>query len=333
VRRSAFTLIELLVVIAIIAVLIGILLPALASARQAARNTVSLMNLRSLGMVIMAYAAEQQDSFVNPFGPGNNVVDLQNTAGELPWYSITVPDGNRYGNSTPTWNFANPAWTGRVTEPFAYHWSSFMLAYLTPGQLQGNIQFSPSDEAIQKKTSAHQGYLDLGGSWMYEGSYWVSPTTWFSAKRYQLPIHVSIGAGNGALWRRNRMSEVSFPQAKVMLFERMDFTRKDHLLANGQRVKGNPTWNDPESTSRFVLVDGSVDSVKMSKLHALSSSANQAEKDAFTPSGVWNLSDAGLGQCFMQNDGLENGGANGSRSYPAYFWATRKGIQGRDINR
>jgi prepilin-type N-terminal cleavage/methylation domain-containing protein len=54
--RRAFTLIELLVVIAIIAVLVSILLPALRGAREAARLTACLSNLRNIGLICRQYA-------------------------------------------------------------------------------------------------------------------------------------------------------------------------------------------------------------------------------------------------------------------------------------
>ncbi|BCM93014.1 hypothetical protein IAD21_04901 [Abditibacteriota bacterium] len=82
-KRQAFTLIELLVVIAIIAILAAILFPVFSRARENARRTSCLSNLRQVGLGFMQYVQDNDEQF--PF----NKTDL--TTGKQSWVVSAQP--------------------------------------------------------------------------------------------------------------------------------------------------------------------------------------------------------------------------------------------------
>jgi len=87
---KGFTLIELLVVIAIIAILAAILFPVFATARESARSTACLSNMRQIGLAVSMYVNDYDECF-----PDRR--DLKVAVGQRPWAPSWPPSDPRCG--------------------------------------------------------------------------------------------------------------------------------------------------------------------------------------------------------------------------------------------
>jgi prepilin-type N-terminal cleavage/methylation domain-containing protein/prepilin-type processing-associated H-X9-DG protein len=135
--RRGFTLIELLVVIAIIAVLIALLLPAVQSAREAARRSQCINNLKQIGLGLHNYHSTYN---VFPMGvsASNNTWNAANNGGAnlVTWngwsaQALLLP----YLEATPVYNAINFAFDPLVNNSQNFQNTAFLTsipAFLCP---------------------------------------------------------------------------------------------------------------------------------------------------------------------------------------------------------
>ena len=79
-NKRAFTLIELLVVIAIIAILAAILFPVFARARENARRTSCMSNLKQIGLGIMQYTQDYDEKYMGSSRSCSSTADCGTTS-------------------------------------------------------------------------------------------------------------------------------------------------------------------------------------------------------------------------------------------------------------
>ncbi len=140
-RRRGFTLIELLVVIAIIAVLIALLLPAVQSAREAARRSQCINNMKQMGLAMHNYHQS-----VGTFPMGNMIAAYSyggppkgtTTWGTFSAHTLLLP----YLEQQPLYNSCNFSWNvwyGIGNQINMTVWNTKVAAFLCPSdQYAGN---------------------------------------------------------------------------------------------------------------------------------------------------------------------------------------------------
>lgn len=99
-QKNGFTLIELLVVIAIIAILAAILFPVFAQAKEAAKKTASLSQLKQVGTAVQVYLADYDDTF--PLGAVRSPISY--AGGSTSSYGYTYDAMNPFPVSAYTYD-------------------------------------------------------------------------------------------------------------------------------------------------------------------------------------------------------------------------------------
>ena len=102
--KKAFTLIELLVVIAIIAILAAILFPVFAQAKEAAKRTQCLSNMKNVGLAVIMYGGDSDDTYPLVQRPPTADENANgNNGAPVPWHVVVNPyvkNGNKAANTT-----------------------------------------------------------------------------------------------------------------------------------------------------------------------------------------------------------------------------------------
>ncbi len=127
-KSRGFTLIELLVVIAIIAILAAILFPVFARAREKARQTSCLSNLKQIGLGCLMYTQDYDEYFVAHYrGPASSPVLYPggNSYTGLMWYWAIYPYvKNIQIFSCPSISYK---WNGNYTGGIRYGYSRYLV--------------------------------------------------------------------------------------------------------------------------------------------------------------------------------------------------------------
>jgi prepilin-type N-terminal cleavage/methylation domain-containing protein/prepilin-type processing-associated H-X9-DG protein len=181
-RRYGFTLIELLVVIAIIAILAAILFPVFAKAREKARQSSCLSNVKQINLAILQYAQDYDEQFF---------AYRMDSGGVYYWDVVTAP----YMKSTQI--LKCPSSSGVATRHYGWNYSYLdlkSLGYVTnpsetftvgdansllaiPTSANWSLMLFPHNEG------ANYGFVDGHAKWLSQAEVKGNYTKYFPAAR------------------------------------------------------------------------------------------------------------------------------------------------------
>jgi len=247
---SGFTLIELLAVIAIIAILASILFPVFAMAREKARQTTCISNLRQLGLAVQMYAVDYEGypmmSSPSWFSPRTRWADAI--------YS--------YVKNEQLFSCPAVSESGILSKKFAHNQSIKYGGYGYNYQYLGNsrsvppyLPFAATESMIQVPAETiaiadTSGVLTPDGSSSGEGTYTIDPPLPSSrgsgnTSGYYAGISFANGGRSMPAERHNNLVDVAFADghAKAMKLSRLDDFNGDGMPDNGYwNGRADPNW-------------------------------------------------------------------------------------------
>jgi prepilin-type N-terminal cleavage/methylation domain-containing protein/prepilin-type processing-associated H-X9-DG protein len=173
--RRGFTLIELLVVIAVIAILAGLLLPALAKAKDKAKQVSCVSNLRQWGLAFQMYASDFNDGIPHDGMDTSGSYVTGDSQQPNAWFNLLPPLVGEKALSAYTTNHTGKAQQNSMVLPFPgvvgkiYHCTAAQMVGNDFAQIDGDTPPHGDDGFFSFDMNIDLKHKDATSNYTYPG--------------------------------------------------------------------------------------------------------------------------------------------------------------------